>query len=98
MLHFLTKSAPNMGSAASPLSSERRAAAPILIRGHEVLFGTAAATLLPSATAHRRFRGTTLTAAIGRIHIRLPEPRPIYPRRDASYFEEARMARHMDHL
>jgi hypothetical protein len=51
----------------------------------------------PATTRHRRL-GTTLIAAIGRIHIALPEPRPHYPRRDPNYFETARMSREMDHL
>ena len=71
--------------------------APVLITEEEVVFNTAAAALVPPATT-RRHRLGTLVAAIGRIHIGLPEPRPIYPRREAIYFQGARMSRQMDHL
>ncbi|KZS81612.1 hypothetical protein [Mycobacterium persicum] len=69
----------------------------VLITEQQVLFSSAAAIAAP-ATTHHRGLGTTLMAAIGHIHIRLPEPRPIYPRRETSYFEAARMSREMDHL
>jgi hypothetical protein len=77
-----------------PVSSS----APVLISEQEVVFTTAAAALVPSATTHRHFPGTRLFAAIRHIHIALPEPRPIYPRLEASYFESPRMSRLMDHL
>jgi hypothetical protein len=99
MLHLLSRSTvPDVGSAPSEGGTERHASTPVLITEQEVVFSTAAATLLPPATVHRRWRGTTLTAAIGHIHIRLPEPRPIYPRHEATYFEGARMSRLMEHL
>ncbi len=71
---------------------------PVLISEQEVVLSTAAAALVPPATIPRHWRGTTLIAAIGRIHIGLPEPRPCYPRREASYLEGGRMSRQMDHL
>jgi len=74
------------------------AEAPILITEQEVLFNTAAATLVRPATNPRHWPGTALFAAGRRIHIRLPEPRPIYPRLERSYFETARMSRLMDRL
>jgi hypothetical protein len=77
-----------------PVSSS----APVLISEQEVVFTTAAAALVPPATTHRHFPGTRLFAAIRHIHIALPEPRPIYPRLEASYFESPRMSRLMDHL
>ena len=72
--------------------------APVLITEQEVVFNTAAAALIRPATTHRHWPGTTLFAAVRRIHIRLPEPRPVYPRYEASYFESARMSRLMDRL
>jgi hypothetical protein len=98
MLHLLPKPVPDIGSAPSEGRSERRASTPVLITEQAVVFSTAAAAPLSPATAHRRWRGTTLIAAIGHIHIRPPEPRPIYPRHEASYFEGGRMSRLMEHL
>ena len=54
-------------------------------------------TLTPVLNSEH-WRATRLVAAIGHIHIGLPAPRPHYPHREASYFESARMSRHMDHL
>ena len=71
---------------------------PVLISEQEVVFSTAAAALVPPATTHRHWPGATLFAVVHRIHVALPEPRPIYPRREASYFEAARMSRQMDHI
>jgi len=45
---------------------------PVLISEQEVVFSTAAAALVPPETTPRHWRGTTLIAAIGRIHIGLP--------------------------
>jgi hypothetical protein len=99
MLHLRSRATvPDLGSAPSEVGSERRATTPVLITEQEVVFSTAAATSLPPATAHRRWRGATLIAAIGHIPIRLPEPRPIYPGREGSYFEAARMSRQMGRL
>lgn len=99
MLHLLSKStAPDIGPAPSRVSSKRHASTPVLISEPEVLFSTAAAAFVPPATTHRLWPGTRLIAALGRIHIGLPKPRPHHPRREASYFEEARMSRQMDHL
>jgi hypothetical protein len=72
--------------------------APVLITEQEIVVTTAAAALVRPAPTHRHWPGTTLFAAIRHIHIALPEPRPIYPRREASYFDSARMSRLMDHL
>jgi len=71
---------------------------PVLISEQEVVLSTAAAAFVPLATTRRHVRVTTWIAAIGRIHIVLPEPRPCYPRREASYLEGGRMSRQMDHL
>jgi hypothetical protein len=99
MLHLLSKpAAPAVGPASSPVSGTRHASTPALISEQEVVFSTAAAALPTPATTHRRWRATRLIAAISHIHIGLPEPRPLYPRREASYFEGARMSRQMDHL
>lgn len=99
MLHLLSKpAAPAVGPAFSPVSGTRHDSTPALISEQEVAFSTAAAALPTPATTHRRWRATRLIAAISRIHIGLPEPRPLYPRREASYFEGARMSRQMDHL
>jgi hypothetical protein len=80
------------------MTLERRRPTPVLISEQEVVLSTAAAAFVPRATTRRHWPVTTLIAAIGRIHIVLPEPRPCYPRREASYFEGARMSRQMDHL
>ena len=77
---------------------ERSRPAPVLISEQEVLLSTAAARFVAPAMITRHWRGAALIEAIGRIHIGLPEPRPCYPRRTASYFEGARMSREMDHL
>ncbi len=73
-----------------------------LISEQEIMFSNAAAaaaaTSISPATTRRHWRRTTVFAAIGRIHIRLPEPRPCYPRLDGNYFEDARLSRQMDHL
>jgi len=99
MLHLLSKpAAPVNGPASAGVSPSHHVSTPVPITEQEVVFSTAAATSLPPATDHRRWRGATLIAAIGHIHIRLPEPRPRYPRREASYFEAARVSRQMDHL
>jgi hypothetical protein len=99
MLHPLSKpAAPSGWPASAPVSGTRHASTPVHISEQEVVFSTAAAALLTPATTHRHWRATRLMAAISHIHIGLPEPRPLYPRREASYFEGARMSRQMDHL
>ena len=70
----------------------------VLITEQQVMFSTAVATSAAPATVRRHVPGTKLLVAVRRIHIALPEPRPNYPRREASYFEAARMSRHMNHL
>jgi hypothetical protein len=99
MLHLLPKPpAPDVEPAPSAVSSARHASAPVLIAEPEVLFKAAAAASVPSATTHRHWPGAALNAAIRHIRIRLPEPQPICPRREASYFDSARMSRMMEHL
>jgi hypothetical protein len=99
MLHLLSRpAAPDVGPAPSAGSPTQNASTPVLISEQEVVFITAAATLVPPASSHRHWPGTTLIAAIGRIHMGLPQPRPHHLRRDPSYFEAARMSREMDHL
>jgi hypothetical protein len=98
MSYLLSKpAAPDVEPAPSAVSSTRHTSTAVLISEQEVLFSTALAATAPPATTHRHWPGTTLVAAIARIHIGLPEPRPCYPRRD-SYFEVARMSRELDHL
>jgi hypothetical protein len=70
---------------------------PALVSEQEVVFTTAVA-FAPSGMHHRQPLGTPLLAAFRSVHIRLPEPRPICARREASYFEGARMSRQMEHL
>ncbi|MBB5166520.1 hypothetical protein [Mycobacterium sp. AZCC_0083] len=89
---------PDVRSAPSAVDSTQYGPTRVLVTEQEVAFATAAAISVPPATTRHRRLGTTLIAAIGRIHIALPEPRPHYPRRDPNYFEAARMAREMDHL
>ncbi len=113
MLHLLPKRpAPDVESVSAAVSRSidrldmhqmtvdpaRESSTPVLISEQEVLFNTAVAAAVSPATTHRRWRVTTLFAAVRLIHIALPEPRPNYPRREAGYFEAARMSRHMDHL
>lgn len=99
MLHLLSKpAAPDVGPAPAAVSSTRHGSAPVLISEQEVIFNTASARSLPPATTHRHWWGTTLFAAVRRIHIALPEPRPVYPRLEPGYFEGARMSRQMDRL
>jgi hypothetical protein len=99
MLHLLTKpAAPDVGPAPVAVGSTQQPSTPVLISEQHVVFTTAAAVLVPPATTHRHWPGATLFAAVRRIHIALPEPRPIYPRREAGYFEAARMSRQIDHL
>jgi len=98
MLHLLTNLTAGVGPATSSVGSKPHTSTPVLITEREVVFTTAATALRPHATTHRHWRATRLVAAIGHIHIGLPGPRPLYPRREASYFESARMSRQMDHL
>lgn len=88
--------APDVGAASSAVSSTRHASAPVVITEQEVLSETAAAVPISPATTHRHWPGAALITAVGHIHLRLPEPRPIYPRREASYFDTARMSRMME--
>jgi hypothetical protein len=95
MMHLLSKpAAPDVTS----VSHTQGTSAPVLITEQEVVFNTAAATLDPPVRIRTRWPGTTLVAAIGRIHLALPEPRPQCLHRDPIYFEDARMSREMDHL
>ena len=99
MLHLLSKpAAPAVRPAPSAVSATQHASTPVLVSEQEVVFNTAVAAVAPPATTHRHWPGVRLTAAVSHIHIRLPEPRPCYPRCDANYFEEARMSRAMEHL
>ena len=113
MLHLLpTRLAPHVHPASAPVSSwtdsvdihrtavdfARDPSPQVLVSEQEVLLSSAVATAAAPATNHRHWLGTTLFAAVRRIHVTLPEPQRFYPRREASYFEVARMSRHMDHL
>jgi hypothetical protein len=98
-LHSLPKPpAPDVEPAPSAVSSTPPASAPVLITEQEVVFKTAAALSVPRPKNYRHWPGAAFITAIGHIHIRLPEPRPIYPRCEASYFETGRMSRLMEHL
>jgi hypothetical protein len=99
MLHLLSKpAARGLRPASPPGTSDQCTSVPVIITEQEVVFNTAAATLVPAATIRPRWRGATLIAAIGRIHLGMPQPQPHCPRHDAGYFENARMSRQMDHL
>ena len=98
MLHLRSKPATDVGPAPPSLRSKGHTSAPVVISEQEVVFDTAAATLLPPATTHRHWPATRLVAAITHIHIALPDPQPDHPHREAPYFENARMSRQMDHL
>jgi hypothetical protein len=74
------------------------ASTPVLISEQEVLFNTAVAAWVSPATTRRHWSGAAVITPIGHIHLRLPEPRPVYPRREAGYFEGGRMSRMMEHL
>ena len=81
-----------------PSADDSTAQAPnlVFISTREVIFNTAAA--VPAATVHRHSAVSTLLGAISHVHVKLPEPHPIYPRRGANYFDAARMSRLMERL
>jgi hypothetical protein len=81
-----------------PSADNSTAQAPnlVFISTRQVIFHTAAA--VPAPTAHHHSVVSTLLGAISHIHVKLPEPHPIYPRRGVNYFEAARMSRLMEHL
>lgn len=88
---------PDTGQATT--DAARNASSPVVISESEVLFNTAvAAAAVSPAMIHRHWSRAAFISAIGHIHFRLPEPRPVYPRRYASYFEDGRMSRMMEHL
>jgi hypothetical protein len=70
--------------------------APVLVTENQVVFSTAAAA--PVGSTRRRWLDATLTGGLVRILAALTQPRPLYPRREAAYFEAARMSRAMDRL
>jgi hypothetical protein len=100
MSHLLPASTatPGVGSAPSAVDSTQHSPTRVLVSEQQVAFATAAAISVPPATTRHRRLGTTLIAAIGRIHIALPEPRPHNPRRERTYFEAARMSREMGRI
>lgn len=69
---------------------------PVLITQQQIAFCTAAAVSVGSA--RRGWLHTALMARRGRILAALEQPGPHYPRREAAYFEAARMSREMDRL
>jgi hypothetical protein len=93
---------PDVGAAPPSAGTPQPDSTLVLVTEQEVVFSTAAALSSPPATIHRRWPHPTLSprlsAAIRRIVTPLPEPRPYYPRREANYYEAARMAREMEHL
>jgi hypothetical protein len=99
MLHLHSNpTARDVWPASWRVAFKRPTATPVLLTEWHVEESPAAATVRPPTTAHRHWRGTAVITAIGHVRIRLPEPRPIYPRRRASYFDDAQMSREMDHL
>jgi hypothetical protein len=100
MSHSLRASnpAPEIESAQSSVDAPQHTPTRVFVSEQQVALSTAAATSLPPATTRGRRLGTMLIAAIGRIHIALPEPRPHYPPRDPNYLEAARMSRELGHL
>ena len=99
MLHLLPKShslpdrpVPDVEPASAAVSP------PVLISEQEVLFNTAVAASVSPATTRHHWSGAAVATAIGHIHLRLPEPRPMYPGHEAGYFEGGRMSRMMEHL
>jgi hypothetical protein len=93
----LSAAPPDLASAPSTLESTQSKPQPILITEQQVAFATAVATSLSPAAPRPRMAARVFAAVRG-LRIGLPEPRPTYPRRGASYFEAARMSREMDHL
>jgi hypothetical protein len=87
-----------LGTHKTTVDSPRDASTPVLISEQEVLFNTAVAASVSPATTRRHWPGAALATAIDHIHLRLPEPRPIYPGHEAGYFEGGRMSRMMEHL
>ena len=99
MLHLLRKpAAPDVELVAPAMISTREAREQVLITQQEVLFKTAAALSVPPAMMHRYRAAAAVITSIRHIHLRLPEPRPICPRHEPSYFDAARMSRLMEHL
>jgi hypothetical protein len=80
------------------VDAARDASTPVFISGQEVLFNTVVAASVAPATTPRHWSGAALITAINHIHLRLPEPRPVYPGFEASCFEGGRMSRMMEHL
>ncbi len=98
MLHLLPKLHSLPDRPVPHVEPASAASKPVLVSEQEVLFNTAVAASVSPATTHRHWPGAPLTTAIGHIHLRLPEPRPMYPGHEASYFEDGRMSRMMEHL
>ncbi|WP_139829493.1 hypothetical protein [Mycobacterium gastri] len=99
MWHLLSHPhAPDVGQARSGISSVEHVTAHVRVSEHDVKFSGAAATSTPPAPIHHHWPGATLVDAVRHIHITLPEPRPVYRRREAGYSEVAWMSRQMDHL
>ncbi|AFM14996.1 hypothetical protein Mycch_0170 [Mycolicibacterium chubuense NBB4] len=68
---------------------------PVVITEQQVLLSTAAAAALAPGREPQR---TVLFVRLRQLRIHLPEPRPVYPRRESRYLETARMSREMGHL
>jgi hypothetical protein len=99
MLHFhSTTTARDVQPASWRMTLRRPAVTRVFFTEWHVEGGTATAPVPPPTAAHRHWQATSVIAAIGHIRIRLPEPRPIYPRRRASCFDDAQMSREMGHL
>lgn len=72
--------------------------ATVLVTEQQVLFGTAAALVIPAAPTRRRVLTAALLGEIERVRIRLRRPPSPYPHREAAFIEVARMAREMNRL
>ncbi len=84
----------DVGPTPSTDSSIAHAPNLVFISTREVILNTAAA--VPAATDHHHSAVSKLLGVISHMHVKLPEPHPIYQR--ANYFDAGRMSRLMEHL
>jgi hypothetical protein len=87
---------PDAKSAPPSAASTHRTPAPVLVTVQQVAFSTAAAA--PVAPTLRRWLDTTPIAHVRGVMTALIQPRPRSPRREAIYFQTARMSREMERL
>jgi hypothetical protein len=96
-VHNAVRTRADAGSVLSANDSAESTATRVLVTEQEVALSTAVAISTPAPARHR-WLGANRIAAIGHIRIRLPERRTGYPRREANYFQAARMSRAMERL